>query len=451
VRLSIRARLTAWYTVVLTVVLAAAAAAFYLVHVRARLARVDEELARASALMERGLPAELEEGASLAEAAEEVVADVVAPGRTAAVLDARGAAIAGRWDGLPGPDAVSGRASTARTSAGSYRVALARRAHGEVVYHVGVAETLQPMERELQLLRRALLASAALALLLAAAGGWWIAHAALRPVASMAGEARRMTGAPGERLTSPNPGDELGVLAGAFNDLLVRVEGALAQQRRFMADASHELRTPVSVARTAAEVALARPGRSEGEYRDSLEVIALQARRLSRVVDDMFLLARADTAGLSPARERLYLDELVEGCVKEAATLAAPKGIGVEWPGAAEVEASGDEHRLRHMLMNLLDNAVRHTPAGGRVRVELGVRDGTAEVAVTDGGAGIPEQDRERVFERFVRLDASRRAGEGAGLGLPNARAIAEAHGGTVALARSDPSGSTFVVRLPRA
>jgi heavy metal sensor kinase len=452
--LSIRARLTVWYTAVLTLVLAAAAAGFYLMHARARLARVDEELARGADLIARGLARELDEGADLPEAAREAMGDLDVPGRSAAVLDARGTVLAGRWDGLPRPSAVeaTGGAAIAQTAEGAQRVYLTGHRYRRAAYLVGVAEPLRALERELAALRRTLLTSVALALLLAAAGGWWIARAALRPVSQMAGQARAITArTAGARLTSTHPHDELGALAGAFNDLLGRLEAALAQQRQFMADASHELRTPVSVARTAIDVALARPTRPEEEYRDSLAVLGRQMRRLGRIVEDMFLLARADAAGLSLQRGPLYLDELVADCMEETAVLAAPKGVGLDWDGARDVDASGDEQRLRQMLMNLLDNAVRHTPSGGRVRVELVAQNGAAELAVTDGGPGIPDHERERIFLRFVRLDASRGADEGAGLGLPIARAIAEAHGGTLILARSDASGSTFTVRLPRA
>ncbi|HET9315999.1 MAG TPA: HAMP domain-containing sensor histidine kinase, partial [Vicinamibacteria bacterium] len=267
--------------------------------------------------------------------------------------------------------------------------------------------------------------------------------------AHMADEAARITDrTPGRRLTARHPRDELGTLARAFNDLLGRLESALAQQRQFMADASHELRTPVSIARTAIEVVGSRTGRPESEYVDALGVVAQQMRRLSRIVDDLFTLARADASGLPVVRAPLYLDELVADCVKEARVLAAAKPVALDWSGPADLEIDGDERLLRQMLMNLLHNAVRYTAPTGSARVEIAASDGAVEVDVTDTGAGIPEADRERIFERFVRLDPAR-AGEGAGLGLPIARAIAEAHGGTLALRRSDASGSVFRVRLP--
>jgi heavy metal sensor kinase len=450
---SIRGRLTLWYTTVLSLVLAASATAFYLVHSRSLVAGVDEELARADAMLARILNAELDEEMDLPEAAHRAMEDIEMPGHWVAFFDPTGLPLAGAWDGLPRP-ASDGqgewRSATEETPTGPFRLHWASHRHRETIYRVGVAESLAPVQRELAGLRRALLGSFFFTLLLPVAGGWWIARGALRPVEAMAAQARLITDrTPGSRLASPNPEDELGLLAKAFNDLLARLESALSQQRHFMADASHELRTPVSIARTAIEVTLSRGGRPEDEYRDCLGVVAQQTRRLSRIVEDMFMLARADVAGLPLERGSLYLDELVADCVKETSVLAAPKGVDLDWRGPSDLEAHGDERLLRQMLINLLDNAIRHTPSGGRVCVDLVGRPDAVEVAVTDSGGGIPEDERDRVFQRFVRLDASRRAGEGAGLGLPIARAIAEAHGGTLVLAHSDGSGSTFLVRLP--
>jgi heavy metal sensor kinase len=351
----------------------------------------------------------------------------------------------------PGTPGLAGEAATSvSTPGGAFRVLCERQAHGGIAYQIAAARPLAAFEQELLELRRAMASSALVALLLAAGGGWWIARGALRPVTAMAAQASRISDrTPGQRLEARNREDELGRLAGAFNDLLARLESALSTQRQFMADAAHELRTPVSVARTTAEVALSRQRRGEDEYREALGVVADQMRRLAHVVEDMFLLSRADAAGLPVETGPLYLDELVADCVKEAGVLGARKQVRVEWQGDTDVETSGDERLLRRMLVNLLDNAVRHTPAGGRVHVDLRARPDALEIAVTDGGPGIPEAQRERIFARFVRLDAARGSSQGAGLGLSIARTIAETHGGRVALARSDAGGSTFVVRLP--
>jgi signal transduction histidine kinase len=455
--LSIRARLTLWYTAVLSVVLVVSAAASFVVYARSRQAAVDEELSRADALVARLVTQELAEGSPLPEAAHDALEDLIGTDRLLAVFDEQGVHLFGPWDGLPAVPAQkladTGHATdTVEAAIGPFRVRRARYRLEQTIFHVGVAQSLVDLRRELAGLRRALFGGVLFALLLAAGGGFWIAYGALRPVARMADQARGISGlTPGFRLSSGTAADELGVLAAAFNDLLGRLEKALAQQRQFMADASHELRTPVSVARTAIEVSLARSGRTETEYRDSLGVVGEQMRRLTRLVEDMFTLARADVAPLPLEPGRLYLDEVVEACVEEARLLGAAKRVELICTGPQDLEAYGDERRLRQMLMNLLDNAVRHTPSGGSVKVELASLPETLEIAVTDGGSGIPEAERQRIFERFVRLDASRRASDGAGLGLPIARMIAEAHAGSLALSRSDSSGSTFLVRLPAA
>jgi signal transduction histidine kinase len=289
-------------------------------------------------------------------------------------------------------------------------------------------------------------------LALAAAGGWWIARRALHPVSLMVAQAGLITGhESGSRLHVPHPHDELGELARAFNALLDRMEGVLQGQRRFMADASHELRTPVSIVQTTAEVTLSRAVRSEEEYRDSLAVVAGQTTRLARIVHDMMILARADAGGLTLEPADFYLEELVSGCVHDAGLLARDRQVEIRAFASHETALSGDERLLRQMLMNLLENAICHTPPGGQVDAAVRTVDGHVEISVADTGGGVPAAERTRIFERFVRLDPSRPRPGGAGLGLPIARCIAEAHGGTLTLAESSPAGSRFVVSLPRA
>ena len=448
-RVSIRGRLTFWYTAILSLVLAAFAVAFYALHARGRLRGIDDELARASAVVERSMAEDLRDGVDLATAAHDALEDSAAPDRWVAVFDASGRLLAGRWPVPPTGAEASPGTLTMDTSSGRFRALRARHQHGEAVALVAVAEPLERLDAELTGLRHSLGASFLLSLLLAAAGGSWIARAALRPLKAMAGQARLITErTPGERLQAGNPSDELGVLAASFNDLLGRLQAALAQQRQFMADASHELRTPVSVARTAIEVTLGAPARPEQEYRDALGIVGGQMRRLTRIVEDLFTLARADAAGLRMDPRLLYVDDVVGDCLEAMRVLAEAKGVRLTAGGACDCEIRGDERWLRHMLVNLIDNAIRHTPVGGSVVVDVQRIGVAVEIAVRDGGIGIPEADRERVFERFVQLDSSRH-GEGSGLGLPIARTIAEAHGGTLALAESDGSGSIFVVRLP--
>jgi signal transduction histidine kinase len=447
---SIRTRLTLWYAAVLAVVLAGFAVALYVVHARSRIADLDDDLARSGGLVARAMAAELADGLPNLEAAREVLGDMDLPGDFLAFFDASGTLIDGRWYGLPRrlERGWAERASLSiETPSGRLRLHVSR---GGAGFHVGVARSLEGLDVELAALRRSLALGVALGFLLAALGGGWIARGALRPLEDMAAQTRGISDrTPGARLKSPNPDDELGRLAAAFNALLARLESALAQQRRFMADASHELRTPVSVARTAIDVTLGRVERSAAEYQDALQVVREQMRRLTRIVEDLFTLARSDAAPLPLDLQPVYLEEIVGECVADARLLGQSADVRIEWRGSPEVACRGDERWLRQMLMNLLDNAVRHAATGGRVLVELSACE-AAVLTVADDGKGIPEAERERIFERFVRLDPAR-GGEGTGLGLPIARAIAEAHGGRLTLARSDGFGSCFEVRLPLA
>jgi signal transduction histidine kinase len=205
---------------------------------------------------------------------------------------------------------------------------------------------------------------------------------------------------------------------------------------------------------TTAEVTLEQPLRSESEYRDALEMMDVQVRRLARIVEDMFTLARVD-AGRHPLHQsEFYLDELIGETARAARMLATRKEVSVEVATASDVPFRGDEGLLRQMLLNLLDNAIRYTPTGGRVRVSLAQFDSICEISVADSGTGIPAAAQARIFERFYRVDEARSraeaaGGSGAGLGLAIARWIAEAHDGRLELSHSDESGSIFIASLP--
>jgi heavy metal sensor kinase len=258
-----------------------------------------------------------------------------------------------------------------------------------------------------------------------------------------------------QRLPITNANDELGRLAATFNELLGRLDESLSQQRRFMADASHELRTPLSVMRTATGVTLEQEQRSESEYRDALKVIDEQARRLTRIVADMFTLARADAGRRALNRSDFYLDELLWECVRAASVLGSHKGVTIEVGELVEVPYRGDEGLLRQLILNLLDNAIKHTPSGGKVRVSLESQNSQYKIIVSDSGTGIPPEAQPHIFERFYRVDKSRSRteasdlGAGAGLGLSIARWIAETHHGRVELESSGSKGSVFVASFP--
>ena len=447
--LSLRSRITFFFTALLSFVLLIAFVTVYFGHQRSRLAQIDEDLVRTDVMISKLINTDLDEETALKTASVEALEDLALPGLSVTVFDEQGLRLAGDPDVPaisipPRPHALTEK--TARGAARRYR---ARHERGASVYQIAASHSLGTLEGELSSLRRALAASLAISLSLAVALGFWFSGGALRPVILMARQARAMTGqTPGARLDSAGGSDELGDLGRSFNGLLERIEAALAQQRRFMADASHELRTPVSVARTAIEVTQAKAGRAENEYQECLSVVREQMTRLSRIVEDLFALARADAGALPLAIHRFYLDELVAACVKDANLLAAAKGTTVEWTGAEDLEISGDERLLGQMISNLLDNAVRHGPRQALVTIDLAKRDGRCEISVSDSNESIAEAEHEKIFERFVRLDPAR-SGAGAGLGLSIARAIAVAHGGTLRLSPGGTRGNTFFVVLP--
>lgn len=290
--------------------------------------------------------------------------------------------------------------------------------------------------------------------LFASAGGYFLARKSLAPVAAMSDQASRI-GAENlhERLPVPETRDELGQLARTFNSLLERLDQSFERQRQFMADASHELRSPVAIIRGEAQVTLSQSSRSSTEYRESLAIALDEASRLSCIVDDLFTLARAD-AGQYPLRARdFYLDELAADCVRTARCLATARGVLVTNFSDGEMLLHADEELIRRMAMNLLDNAIKYTPEGGTVTLEC-KRVGTEySLSITDTGPGIPADAQERVFERFFRVDKARSHSQteraGAGLGLSIARWIAEAHQGRLKLLRSDSSGSVFAAFVP--
>jgi two-component system, OmpR family, sensor kinase len=242
-------------------------------------------------------------------------------------------------------------------------------------------------------------------------------------------------------------------LAQTFNQLLERLEASFEQQRRFMADASHELRTPVAILRGETEVTLSQPERSPGEYRETLLILSEESRRLAHIIEDLFTLARAD-AGQYPLTLRdAYLDELAAEALVRARSLALAKNITLTSAIEPDLPVHADEALLGRMLLNLLDTAIKYSPPGSTVALACR-RDGDRYfVSVSDNGPGIPAELQPRIFERFLRADKARSRSEGetggAGLGLSIARWIAEAHHGQLELTRSDSSGSTFTASLP--
>jgi len=322
----------------------------------------------------------------------------------------------------------------------------------DVPLTIVVTDSMEPIGDQLDALQNVLAIAIVLALLLTGCGGWLLARHSLSPLAAMASATERITANNlGERLPVSSR-DELGRLASRFNDLLSRLNTSFSQQRQFMTDASHELRTPLSVVRTAAQIALQRPERSDSEYRQALSVIEQQAGRLSRIVEDMFALTRADMNQLPLDISELYLDEVVADTTRLSSLLAQRKCICLITHDMQEARYRGDERLLRQMISNLLDNAIKFTSPGGAVNVRLCQVGESYEIVVTDTGCGIPDDLQPRVFERFFRADKARvgmNGPGGAGLGLAIARSIAELHCGRLTLQHSGPDGSSFCVFLP--
>ena len=295
-------------------------------------------------------------------------------------------------------------------------------------------------------LRTFLLVSAGLTILAALAAAWLIAGRALRPLRQVAATAEEIgrTGDLGRRL--PDSDDELGVLASSFNGMLERLAEArersteaLDAQRRFVADASHELRTPLTSIRTNAGFMVRHPDLGSRDRHDALADIAGEAERMSRLVEDLLTLARAD-AGIRLKVAPVELGALAEDIARQAARIHPDRVIAADVLPAAPV--AGDADSLRQLLWILIDNATRHTSPGGHAWV----RSGPGYLAVSDDGTGIPAGELERVFDRFHQADPSRK-GNGAGLGLSIAHWIADQHGAVISAANNPERGATITLR----
>jgi heavy metal sensor kinase len=301
--------------------------------------------------------------------------------------------------------------------------------------------------------RRFLLVMAAvlpLALLFAGGGGWILAQRALRPVDRMTDAARRISAEHlDERLDTTGSDDELDRLATTLNDMLGRLDIAFRQTRQFSADASHELQTPLTILKGELEVALRAP-RSPEEYRRVLVSALEESERITQLVEGLLLLSRADAGVLRMDRQPVDLAELVMEVVEYTQVLAKTHGVALEFKPMAPMTVQGDRAHLRRLLLNLVDNGIKYTPAGGMVTVTL-QRDGQyATLRVVDTGFGLTPEEQERIFQRFYRApEALSRGAEGSGLGLCIARSIAEAHGGRIGVQSAVGCGSTFTVLLP--
>jgi heavy metal sensor kinase len=433
---SFRAQLTALYLAFFSLLFVLFSIFLYSELSRSLIARLDDTLASEADTAAVLFPDELQEmkGDSAA-AAREVIGELKVHGDFVTIGEGTHV-MAASPQAAPGP---RGRSAIRTIQAGGH------------TFQIAVFASLDAIDAELAVVRRAILIALPLILALAGLGGYALATRSLRPLGGMAEQARRITGSNLEtRIEIHSPAEELAVLVTSFNELLSRLDQSFDTMRRFVADASHELRTPISVIRGEADVALSQE-RSPAEYRESLTVVLDEARRLSRLVDDLLNLARADAGHVTLQTHDFYLNELLAECCRNVQGLAHTRGLGLECLPGNDLQFTGDEQLLRRLVINLLDNAIRYTPSGGKVTASLEATASSVQLRVSDTGIGIAPTDAARIFERFYRAGEARsRQDGGFGLGLAIVRWIAESHRGSVTCTSELGRGSTFTVTLPK-
>ena len=458
--MSIRLRLALWYTGFLALVFLLFAPLVYVTLEREMLSETDRWLAPFSEHILHALAGE-GPSAPLSSVSQETLEPFASPGVFVELLDpngrplARSSNLAGEV--IPVPDAAFASAwwgtpssFTAAAQGQSYRALLTPIPGGnEPKGFVLVASSLQQTDDALARIRFLLLAGNGFGLLLAVAVGWLIARNGLRPIEEITETARAiaLSQGLGRRLKVGKARDEVGRLAVTLNEMLASLDAAYETQRRFVADASHELRSPLTSIRGNIEFlqrALDAPAEDRAE---ALADVASEVERMSRLTSDLLLLAKAD-AGHRIEMDRVALDELLAETHRQRQGLT--NGIAVKLEPLQPVAVLGSAPWLKQLLLILLDNAVKYTPPGGLVTISLVRQDGLAVIRVKDTGIGVAPEDLPHIFERFYRGDKARARDEGgAGLGLAIARWIVEEHGGEIEAKSRPGEGTTFTVRIP--
>jgi len=456
---SVRIRLTLWYACVLALSLVVFAFLLYKATSAVFYERQDESLQSTAKTVASAYQEEFEEQQSVQKAGQVVLTELTFPDRYVLLVDNDGHAMASSKNasGIAAniPSSILKEAhdrSFKVATIGDLRLAIVPLSPEREIGFAAVAEPVNVIDDGLRQLRRDFFAGVLVVLLLASFGGFFLARKSLGPVAIMNRQTQRISVENlSSRLDITNPRDELGSLATTINELLNRLEHSFTEQQRFIADASHELRTPLAVLRGETEVSLSKPRTTE-EYQQSLALINEEAERLTRIVEDLFVLARQPLEG-SPAllKQSLSLNDVVNDCARAAQVLANRKGVRLATQTISEpVFLHGDEDLLKRMVLNLLDNAVKFTASGGQVSIALVRHNGHAQITVADTGIGIPEVSQPYVFDRFYRVDKarSRRSG-GAGLGLSIVSWIVAVHEGKITMNSRPGEGTKFVVELP--
>ena len=461
---SLRFRLTGWYAGLSTAVLVALATLLF-VHLRTYLERTLEEtqLRRARQIAETIVP-----GADRAgdEAVALEVARLYAPEKSDRFIrltrGGRLVYVSGPPNDLsfdpaavpPAPASPAGSFSRRQPVPGGadLLVAAVRRQAGGNSYLVEVGTSSAPVARMFRHLLVLLGAGIPVVVVLAVAGGYFLVGRALRPVETIARKAEAITQHNlGERLPVPRTGDELERLSVSLNHMITRLDDAFRNSKRFVADASHELRTPLTVLRGELEV-LAQEKTLQAELRDRFGSLLEEVERISRIVEQLFALSRLDAGEAQAESIRFDLRDLASGVAEGMTLLAEDKAISVACEPGPAVFVEGDRARLKQVVVNLLDNAIKYTPEEGAVGLRVSSGGGWAFLEVADTGIGIEADALPHVFERFYRADRSRFSQpDGAGLGLAIVKAICTAHGGDVEVESTPGRGSLFRARFPLA
>ena len=455
---SIKFRFTMWYLLVLAIILVALSAGVYLYLSRSLYRALDSSLVLRSTQL-RSIPEILEsirQGEFREELGEVVILYFYSGNRLIEVSP--------RDISIPVSAEFIARAITGKTSFATIRTAegeglrllavpvnlsLPGPPQGIQPAALVIAHSTKQIEQALARVVRTLLIAVPLALAVAAGGGVFLARRALEPVDRIARTAQEIGEGDLSQRINVTTKDELGRLAATLNQMIERLEKAFQRQKQFTSDASHELRAPLAVIEAESTLALQKE-RTSSDYRQSLEVISQESKQMSRLVDQLLTLARADAGKEHWNFTEVNIGKLINNLSTDAEILCQEKGLRFQLGQTQDLIMKGDEARLRELFMNLLDNAIRYTPAPGSVSISLRREGEMAVVAVTDTGVGIPAEEIPFIFERFYRVDKSRSPAEGGtGLGLAICKHIAEAHGGKIEVQSQVGVGSTFSVRLP--
>ncbi len=413
--------MTAWYVGTFAVILLALGAVLFGVIAHQIAAGLDASLRAATSAVAQAAEIREEEAVSARGAVVDAVAELTIPGRSLYLFDSAGVLL------IPDTaDAAVRETAKEAAAMGDADLRFKRQRHtpqeldlqvhakrftvrsGTRYVAAALADRVEIEDRYASLIAT-LAGAAAGALLLVAVGGWFLAGKSTAPV-----------------------------------------ERTLEHMRRFMADAAHELRTPVAVLRSRADVTLQRP-REPAAYVAALTAVGVEAERIGGIVENLLTLARADAGEWPVTRNRVYLDDVALGAVDSVRVLAERRGVELAVTEFEEAPVNADPALIRQLIVIMLDNAIKYTPTGGRVTLRIGVEDGLATVLVEDSGVGIPNQELPRIFDRFYRGGQARTQGDGAGLGLSIARWIADVHGATIQVTSTLGTGTRAAVRFPAA